>query len=122
MGWRWWGRNLQVPSRGYGFIQYFDSWPPKPLQGKEYVVPAEGATISPTPEGEGWEWLLGIEPTRPGLLSRSGVRVNYSIDGKAYSRLFASELYVCSTRSGQRSSGKCRLPDDWSDDSITSQE
>ena len=50
--WRWSGAKLAGPERGYGFIRYFDSWPPNPFS-EEYVVPRRAPRSAPRQREKG---------------------------------------------------------------------
>lgn len=43
----------------------------------------------------GWELLLAVKPTRVGYLVRDGVRIDYTVAGKKYSRYLPAQLVIC---------------------------
>jgi hypothetical protein len=70
------------------------------------IIPGEGAVIRPHVT-QGWELLLGLEVTSPGPLWREGLRINYSVDGKRYSRVLPAQLSVCTSEDHLDESGLC---------------
>lgn len=106
------GAVLAGPERGIGAVQYMPTFPPhnNPQIDAE-LVEAEGTWI--TPEGKDrkgtWELLLGIRPTTEGYLVRTGVEVDYSVQGEEYTVLIPAHLAVCTSQKYERR-GECPLP------------
>lgn len=105
------GAEVASPDRKTGFVQFVHGWPPvaKELRGTE-LVPATGATITPTgsSDGAGWELFVGIRVTGDGLLTRTGLKIDYTVDGEKFTATFPAELVVC-TDSSYEVNGNCPL-------------
>ena len=105
------GVRLVKPGRSWGSIMSMP-WPPRdPDLDESLVIPAEGATLEPQRDGTGYELLLGLKAQERGYFVRQGIRVDYTVNGKKYSRFLPAVLSVCSGTHRDRKF--CPAPKGW---------
>ncbi|HVM20811.1 MAG TPA: hypothetical protein VM307_12700 [Egibacteraceae bacterium] len=90
------GALLAGDDRASAAIQFDATFPPTdPDFGT--LMPAEGATIDPRPGPTftSWALVLGYEVTEPGMWTRKGIDVHYTVGGEQFVAHLPAELVVC---------------------------
>ena len=105
------GAMIAPPPRPYAAEVFIPRWPPRypRLFDAEDLVDAEGAVVGPArgDQAVGWELLLGMRLTRPGVAVREGIRITYEHEGELYVADFPAEAVVCSDASFESPEGRC---------------
>lgn len=92
------GAFVAPPPRRQMAVQVIPEWPPRAQSvfDAATLLPAEGARIRPNAESsQGWELLLGVQVTEPGIFKRDSVEITYEVNGHEFSASFPAQLTVC---------------------------
>jgi hypothetical protein len=92
------GAKIAPPPRRIAFSQVFEKWPPggKLVFDPATLVDIPGAEVGSEDDSPmGWELLLGIRATQPGVHLRTGIRIYYTVGEKDFVAEIPAELQVC---------------------------